>query len=80
MDHLFILNWHCEGAVIKRLSQKVHTHTPRDLVRPPLKCANVLPNKGNNVSLLLVSGSNEINQSWAKNQHVHRSFVTSVET
>lgn len=66
MDHLFFLNCHSEGAVIKGLSQR-HTHTlpvtQFALHSASLKCATVLPNKGNNVSLLLVSGSNEINQS-----------------
>lgn len=65
MDHLFFLNCHCEEAVIKRLSQR-HTHTPCDLVHP-LQClfemCHCAPKKGNNVFLLLVSGSNEINQS-----------------
>lgn len=33
-DHLFFLNCHCEGAVIKRLSQRL-THTLCYLVHPP---------------------------------------------
>lgn len=65
LAHLFFLKCHGEGALFKKLSQRHNTLpvTEFTLCRASLKCATVRLNKGNNVSLLLVSGSNEINQS-----------------
>ena len=67
MEHLFFLNCHCEGAVIKRLSQR-HTHTHSQWLSSPSTVSlwNVpLCSRTKVIMSLfsLVSGSNEINQS-----------------